>query len=297
MRGTTRECQNLYHAKCYLQLPSDKFPVLRASDLDNALLDDNDPGEQVDDDKRFQESREGDILMCPFQCDDCLFYNLKSRYPTQDDGADNLLLLCIRRANLDAFWSQERSTVNKNKTEMASFLDSATLLGIRHPLPNRVPFPVGDTFGMGTVCAMLLKTLRAGKNSTQIQFETARKVRSTVSNFVHTAPDGVGLATISTGEQGRLVFSGSSTNSMWFKHFLTGCHQRMGDLWIPDRALRLDEVLGCLEILETDYTTLVQGGQQKLEICLTSALLVVGYTAALRGEEIPQVDLGMMRKY
>ncbi|KAL7579609.1 hypothetical protein ACA910_007974 [Epithemia clementina (nom. ined.)] len=84
---------------------------------------------------------------------------------------------------------------------------------------------------------------------------------------------------------------------MWFRHFLTGCHCRMGDVWIPDRAMQLDEVLGCLDILELEYVSMTQGGQRQLEVCLTSALLIVGYTAALRGEEIPQVYLGMMRKY
>ncbi|KAL7566422.1 hypothetical protein ACA910_000904 [Epithemia clementina (nom. ined.)] len=70
----------------------------------------------------------------------------------------------------------------------------------------------------------------------------------------------------------------------------------MVDVWVPDRAVTLEQVLGCLSILNEEFGTLGYG-QQRLEICLTAALIVIGCTAALRGEEIPQVDIGMMRKY
>ncbi|KAL7576852.1 hypothetical protein ACA910_013864 [Epithemia clementina (nom. ined.)] len=70
----------------------------------------------------------------------------------------------------------------------------------------------------------------------------------------------------------------------------------MGDVWVPDRAGSLEQVLGCLEIVEEEFSVLGYG-QQRLEVCLTAAILVVGYTVALQGEEIPQVDIGMMQNY
>jgi hypothetical protein len=54
-----------------------------------------------DDQERFKLARDGDHLMCPFQCDGCHFQNLKKRAPGASD-TDGVLLLCIRRANLDA---------------------------------------------------------------------------------------------------------------------------------------------------------------------------------------------------
>ncbi|KAL7562025.1 hypothetical protein ACA910_011070 [Epithemia clementina (nom. ined.)] len=70
----------------------------------------------------------------------------------------------------------------------------------------------------------------------------------------------------------------------------------MGDVWIPNRAVSLEVVQGALSILEED---LLQKRQlpDRLETCLTAAMLVAGYTAALRGEELPQIDVGMMQKY
>ena len=225
---------------------------MQASDLDDALLDLEGHGKLDDDEHRFKEARPGDDLMVAFQCDDCCFYKLQGRYPSSREE-DKLLQLCIRRAILDSFWARERSTVEKNWREVKGLLETSATMGLDSPLPNRGPFAVGDDNGLNVACMMLMKTLRAGKNSTHIQFETARKVRSAVSNFFHTIPGGTGLATVGQGERGGLFFSASSTNSHWFRRFMTGCHRRMGDVWIPDQAVTVDEVKAALSILEEEW--------------------------------------------
>ena len=77
-------------------------------------MDPNGLDEFEDDTKRFREAREGDHFMCPFQCDDCMFFNMKGRYQREGSKEDELLATCVRRAILDAFWARERSTVEKN---------------------------------------------------------------------------------------------------------------------------------------------------------------------------------------
>ena len=295
-RGTSRTCAGIWHAKCYAQLAEDKFPVYEAGDLDDALLDNELNGELADDQHRFQVARVGDDLMCTFQCDDCSFYNLQGRYPNENKEADKLLLLCIRRATLDAFWARERTTVEKNWREIKSLVATGEAMGLEEPLPPRGPCPIVDEQGLNVACLMLMKTMNQGRNSRHIQFETARKVRSAVSNFYHTLPGGTGLSTVGHGERGGLFFSASTTNSHWYKRFMTGCHRRMGDVWIPDQATTLDEVKAGLEILEEDW----QGGPKgarRTEVALTGAMVIAGFVAALRGEEIPQIDVGLMRKY
>lgn len=269
--------------------------MLKASDLDDALMDEEDMGDLVDDPERFKVGRGGDHLMTPFQCDECSFYNIQLRYPSES-VQDKLLCVCIRRAILDAFWSREPSTVKGNLGELKMVLRSSETLGILDPLPARGPFPISDDCGMRTACALLMRTLNPGKNSEMVQFETARKARSAVSNFVHTTPSGTGLHSVGYGERGGTFFSNSPTNSYWFKRFLAGCHKRMGDVWIPDKAMVLDVLKGCLEILESEYQELSHG-QRRLEVGLTGAMLVSSYMAALRGEEVPLIDVGMMRKY
>ena len=202
----------------------DKFPVYEPGDLDDALLDNELNCEMVDDEARFQEARIGDHLMCTFQCDDYSFFNLQGRYPNTAKEADKLLLLCIRRATLDAFWAREQATVDKNWREMKSLIATGEAVGMERPLPLRGPCPPRDEQGLNVACLMLMKTLNQGQNARHIQFESARKVRLVVSNFYHTLPGGTGLSTVGQGERGGLFFSASTTNSHWYKRFMTGCH-------------------------------------------------------------------------
>ncbi|KAL7577651.1 hypothetical protein ACA910_015165 [Epithemia clementina (nom. ined.)] len=55
-------------------------------------------------------------------------------------------------------------------------------------------------------------------------------------------------------------------------------------------------MLGLLQLLDDEYETL-QSGQRRLEVSLTGTLVVTSYTAALREEELPQIDIGMLRRY
>lgn len=71
----------------------------------------------------------------------------------------------------------------------------------------------------------------------------------------------------------------------------------MGDVWIPDRALTIDELIGALQILEEDWNSMSSQISLLLPIALTGALIVSGFGAGLRGEEIPQIDLGGLRKH
>ena len=250
----------------------------------------------ADDEMRFQEARIGDDLMVTFQSDECSFFNLQGQFPNEQKEADKLLLLCIRRAILDAFWSRERTTVEKNWREVKGLVETGEAMGLEEPLPQRGPCPIGNEQGLNVACLMLMKTMNPGRNARRIQFETAWKVRSAVSNFYHNLPGGTGLATVGYGERGGLFFSGSPTNSHWYKRFMTGCHRRMGDVWIPDQATTLDEVKAGLSILEDEWRGGLQG-VRKREVALTGALIVAGFVAGLRGEEIPQIDIGLMRKY
>jgi hypothetical protein len=43
--------------------------------------------------------------------------------------------------------------------------------------------------------------------------------------------------------------SNSPTNHLWFQRFTQGCHQQMGDLWLPNRAVSRHKLIACFEIL------------------------------------------------
>ena len=125
-------------------------------------------------------------------------------------------------------------------------------LGLDMPYPERLAFPTEDSFGMAIACHILLRSLDGGRNAATIQFETMRKLQAHYSNFHHTLPGGTGLSTIAEG-RGSSTFTGSPTYSYWFRRFMTGCHRRMGDTWIPDRAITLEEILHSYILLEEDW--------------------------------------------
>ena len=233
--------------------------------------------------------------MCPFQCDHCHFVNIQGRAP----GArreDETLLACIRRANLDAMWSRESATVKANLREHGKMMTSSEQLGIENPYPERGPFPEEDSFGMTLACACLMRSLDGGINAETIQFETMRKLRSHYSNFVHTTPGGTGMAAMA-GDRSSTFFSNSASNSYWFRRFMQGVHKRMGDVWIPDRALTIDEVLHMFILLEEDWDEQKNDLNGRLETALMACAILGSFGNGFRGEEVIRAELGEIRKY
>jgi hypothetical protein len=58
-----------------------------------------------DDKERYVDARDGDNLLVSFECDVCIFQKLWDREPNSELEVEKLAMMCIRRVNLDAFWS------------------------------------------------------------------------------------------------------------------------------------------------------------------------------------------------
>ena len=287
-------CQGAWHACCYSQSPLDEFPVLAPYDLDDSLVDESHLVEE--DSGRFKQGRNGDHLITPFQCDECHFYNMKHRRAIPGLATDDLLLLCIRRASLDAFWSRERSTVGSNLKEARKYLDNMCLLGIENiAFPPKGPHPQEDTWGMRVACGLLLRSKDKGRNARYVQFETVRRTRSMFSNVIHTCESGTGLAL--TGSEGSMMVSNASTNKPWFKRFMLGCHRRMGDVWLPDQPITMKIMGACLSELEENWRLFEGDKTGRKKVALVACILLAGFYGGLRGEEINRVDFGGMKKY
>jgi hypothetical protein len=155
---------------------------MQAKDLEDSLMDADD---MVDNNPtRFQEARDGDHLVCPFQCDTCHFVNIHHCMPRPENSAqDKLGLIAIRRANLDALWARERATVEANQREAQIFVHEVSTMGFLNPYPPRGPWPLEDVWGMKTAMVTLQRSLASGKNASNVQYETIRKTRSHMSNF------------------------------------------------------------------------------------------------------------------
>jgi|SaaInl85LU_5_DNA_1037374.scaffolds.fasta_scaffold15347_4 hypothetical protein len=113
-RGTFPPCAcvNVWCGECYEEDVQDPFPRLqgleeREEESDVLLQDEVEKN-------RYRRGRNGDRLMTTFECDLCHFRNLNKRDPDYTSGKDRLTMTAIRRANLDAFWARESSTVKGN---------------------------------------------------------------------------------------------------------------------------------------------------------------------------------------
>ncbi|KAL7580625.1 hypothetical protein ACA910_002141 [Epithemia clementina (nom. ined.)] len=248
--------------------------------------------EEVED--MYQWARPGDHLMTPYQCELCHFRNVFHRDPDVEAQEDKWVLLCIVRANLDAFWSRRASTVSNNLQDMKRVIRIDNAMGIDNPMESfkRGPFPVKDTFGMVLAIILLQQLLDRGKNARTIQWDTMQGVHSAMSNFMHTTPGGVGGFVMSDGKRSPHI-THSMTNTMWFKCFMDGSHERMGDIKIQDTALTIDVLLALQALLDESWTEAKNNGENELlfEISLLGCALVDGFSAALQGEEFGHLRL------
>ena len=100
----------------------------------------------------------------PFECDMCQFRNVNERDLIHSNANDNYTLLCMMRAILDAFWSQETRTISGNFRRLRrDYFDSAEALIIRRPVPIIVTYEVRDIFGIECAIQNLDALWRKGK--------------------------------------------------------------------------------------------------------------------------------------
>ena len=97
-----------------------------------------------------------------------------------------MLLRCIRRANLDAMWSREPKTVESNRREIERSIKLSIKLGIDPKFEALGPYPCDeDVQGISVAVIILKRSLEPGGYADYIQFEIARKLRSTHANLYH----------------------------------------------------------------------------------------------------------------
>jgi hypothetical protein len=138
--------------------------------------------------------------------------------PTSKGPQDDLLLACVRRMNLDAFWSRARDTVHGNRDKLADKLALSPLVGLQGPCIHDGPYPNYDHCGYEVAIDMLLMSRQAGRNSkTHLQFDTIRKLQPVYGNQVRSSPQST-KRVMALGDQkgGYLSFSTDPCASLWF---------------------------------------------------------------------------------
>jgi hypothetical protein len=243
------------------------------------------------DELRFRGARDGDHLMCPFQCDLCHFRNIQRRNPVPGLPKDKLLLQCtIQRASVDAFWSREASTVNANARGAKRLQEIGVSLGILAVCPPMGPFALEDTAGMAMAVSILLRSLYPGRTEDTIQFSTARYLRSVFSNVYHaSAEHQTGMAVMAQGTSKTYV-TNCPSYGYWFERFMQGVHKRMGEEVRSDYALSVKALHKILGNLDARWRTAAVAPRRK-EVVEIAFFLVLTFCLGLRGEEVVKLDI------
>jgi hypothetical protein len=182
----------------------------------------------VEDEGRFTCARDGDYLQTRFQCERCHFRNIQGRDPRQGERGDDLLLKCIRRASLDAFWSLEESTVHGSRGFIRAALQKADMIHGDAIFPALGPLPLKDVDGMGAAAIQLLKTLDPGINESLVQFSTAIGIKTALGALWEVSLQAK-EETVMVRGMAKSHTTASPVKSQWFERFLKGMHKRMGD--------------------------------------------------------------------
>ena len=244
------------------------------------------------DEGRFLEGRPGDHFMLSFQCDLCHFRNIQRRDPVALSGSDAALMRNIRRANLDALWSREPTTVTQNRYQLDQFLKKGAVLGLRGEAVFAPfgPLPMSDRDGIASACCLLERSLDTGRNESKVQYDTVRKMRGSLHNQWR-ASIYVSDSSVAVRGKGKLTTSNSPSDALWFERFMEGMHKRMGDLNVPDLAISIEVMVKLQDYLEEDYQALELAGQDAAKVIFPACFAILSFVGGLRGEETPLVDL------
>jgi len=243
--------------------------------------------------QRHMSARDGDNLVTPFQCDLCVFRNLMGRNP---GARDNLLMACIRQANLDALWGREAATVSSTLRAARETVKLLNVVEVPPPFPALGPHPVQDTSGVSIAIAMLLKSLQPGRYESYQQYETIRKLRAGFTNIFHSSLLGTGSLRSMGGDKVKMSFSNEClTRSVWFERFARGCLSRMGQIVRQDRALSLEVLHQLLENLEQEWAS--SDAATRGQVASLGAFCLIAFCGSFRGPEMFLVDLFGLHKY
>ena len=243
-----------------------------------------------EEDGRHTHARDGDHLMVPFECDICQFRNCCLRDPIPGNQKDSNTLTAIRRANLDAFWSRETSTVTGNLQRMRrDFLETMTTMSIAGLMPERGNPLLHDRIGMKAAIATLVASLRAGRNTANVQWDTVRKTPTWIRHL-HDSGLGYHPEALMGGTVKKTTMSSCPTVGVWFESFSRGCRGRMGIVKIQNEPLT-SAIYHALDCIATEEWRLAVTEERRREVEDVMCFVTFGFCNGLRGEEVPLVSL------
>jgi len=287
-RGPYPPCRRAWCGPCYREMPEDPFPRLQGVGKDQS--DEWEAMEvESEEDERHRSARNGDHLVTSFECDLCHFRNCCGRDPHLSSHKDRFTLVCIRRGNLDAFWSREISTVRDNLRRVQRDEEAVKkFTSVTDLVPEFGNPTVKDRLGMKFIIAQLVTTLREGKNTENIQWDTARKTGSWIRNAWDAGVNYVSQG-IMGADKSKAYVSSCPTVADWFTRASHGCKARMGKVKIQNEPLTAEIVLAMDDIASREWDQANE--EERADIEDVMCYVMFEFCCALRGEEVPMISL------
>ena len=104
----------------------------------------------------FLIGRDGDSLLIPFEYNVCIFRKLRRCDTNPKSDMDNLMMACIRRMDLDCFWSSSSFTVKGNRVQVRQMIKHSNYVGLKGCFERDNALPLFDYCGYEVAINMLL---------------------------------------------------------------------------------------------------------------------------------------------
>ena len=210
---------------------------------------------------------------------------------------DDMYIMVIRRANLDAMAGRAETTLIAHSNSILRTVKFCQAFNKTPSIPPRGPMPFEDQTGMGVACEMLYYSLVAkGRINPWITFDTTRKPRGTFSKCWESSPQGISEAESFGTGMGKYSLTSCPTQSDWFaSHFMAGLETRMGYVTEANKALHVKVVVKMLELIKVEVTT--QTPRVANEMWKVGAAMAVAQMGSLRGPEVFMLDLAGIRAH
>jgi len=228
----------------------------------------------------------------PFECDLCSFRNVCGRDPVFGNYRDQFTLTSIRRVQLDVMWARESHTVATNwaraKADYGMAMRQLSVLPERL-LPRLGSEEVRDRVGMSEALVTIATSLRYGRNSKHIQYDTMRKTRTWLNN-AHDAGQEYSCETVVGLDRAKQYVTTGHTSGKWFGRFMKGSRMRMGMIRRQNEALTSALAMAVCAEAETRWHSPI-GDNAREELEDTVVFMLAAFGAGLRGEEVPLISL------
>ena len=131
-----------------------------------------------------------------------------------------------------------------------------------------------------------------------MQFDTLRGFRTVYGNFIRASPQAVTRHAALGDNTGRYQrFNHDECGSLWFTRFMEGMKNRMGQVWIPNRAFTTKMVTEILASSERKIIGVFDDSIENHKWVVFNTYATLAYVVSLRGSEGLLLDLDGLNRH